>query len=555
MTGGFQPDPAELLFLPLGGSDEIGMNLNLYHYAGKWLMVDLGVAFGDDSTPGVEVLMPDPSFIAERRRDLAGLVLTHGHEDHIGALPWLWERLRCPVYATPFTASLARRKLAEAGLAGEVELVETPLPGRFALGPFEVETIGMTHSIPEPSAIAIRCAAGTVLHTGDWKFDPDPRIGPVADREALEALAADGVLAMVGDSTNADIPGETGSEAELLDAFAELFEERDGRVAVACFASNVARLHGVARAAERAGRDTALVGRSLRRMNDAARENGYLLDIPRFLTEDDAGYIPRDRLAMICTGSQGEPRAALARIADDTHPRVSLEAGDTVVFSSREIPGNEKAIGRMQSKFAARGVEVVTEREAHVHVSGHPARGDLERMYQTIRPRIAVPVHGDARRLAAHAEVARACQVPEIAIPENGAVLRLAPGPAGVVARVPAGALAVDGSRLRPLDGGPVRERRKLLHNGSVAVTVVMDGRGRGLGDPMVTATGLYDRDEAETFDALLSDCVREAVGGLPPGRRRSDGAVAEAARRAVRGAARAEFGKRPEVSVHVARV
>ena len=447
--GVFHADPSELLFLPLGGSNEIGMNLNLYCYGGKWLMVDLGITFGDETTPGVDVIMPDPSFVESRREDLLGLVVTHGHEDHIGAIPYLWERLRCPIYATPFTASLVRRKLADVDLVGQVELIEVPLSGSVTLGPFDIEFIGLTHSIPEPSAIVLRCEAGTILHTGDWKFDPAPQVGEVTDLAALEALAEEGVLAMVGDSTNVDVPGSTGSEAELVDSFSELFAKQEHRIAVTCFASNVARLHSIAVAARRHDRRVALVGRSLWRMHDVARENGYLLDIPDFVSEADVGYFPRNKLVLICTGSQGESRAALARIADQAHPKVSIEAGDTVIFSSREIPGNENAIGRVQGKFMSRDVKVITERDHHVHVSGHPAHDDMVRMYQMVRPEIAIPVHGDARHLAEHARLAHDCQVPQVQAPGNGSVIRLAPGPAEIISWVPVSSLAVDGPRLR----------------------------------------------------------------------------------------------------------
>jgi len=550
----FKPDPEELLFLPLGGSDEIGMNLNLYHYDGKWLMVDLGITFGDETTPGIDVIMPDPGFIEARKRDLLGLLVTHGHEDHIGAIPYLWERLRCPIYATPFTATLIRRKLAEVDLLGLVNLVEVPLSGNFVLGPFEVEFVGLTHSIPEPNAIVLRCAAGTVLHSGDWKFDPDPQVGEVTDHDALDRIAEEGVLAMVGDSTNVDVPGHTGSEAELVDSFAEIFAKQPHRIAVTCFASNVARLRTVAIAARKCERQVALVGRSLWRMYDAARDNGYLLDIPEFVSEADAGYFPRDKLVMICTGSQGEPRAALARIADQAHHQVSLESGDTVVFSSREIPGNENAISRIQGKLMSRGVQVITEREHHVHVSGHPAREDMIEMYQMIRPEISIPVHGDARHLAEHAKLARECQVPQVQVPGNGSVIRLAPGPAEIISWVPVASLAVDGPRLRRLDSDVIRDRRKLLHNGAVAATVVLDAKGFCRGDPLLTVTGITDDDDAAEIDELLIDMVREAVESLPTSARKTDEVVGEAARRAVRRVVRGEFGKRPLTTVHVVR-
>ena len=547
-------DENDFLFLPLGGSDEIGMNLNLYHFGGKWLMVDLGITFGDETTPGIDIIMPDPDFIERRRDDLAGLILTHGHEDHIGAVPYLWDRLRCPIFATPFTASLVRRKLADVDLLGQVDLVEVPLSGNFVVGPFEIELIGLTHSIPEPNGVVLRCGGGTVFHTGDWKFDPQPQIGDVTDHGALEALAEEGVLALIGDSTNVDVPGRTGSEAELVDSFMELFSTIKGRIAVTCFASNIARLRSVAVAAEKNGRHTALVGRSLWRMFDVARENGYLLDVPEFITESDIGHIPDNRLVMICTGSQGEPRAALSRIVDQTHRNVSMGPGDTVIFSSREIPGNEKAIGRLQSRLITLGATVVTERDHHVHVSGHPAHDDLVEMYQTIRPQIAIPVHGEARHLTEHAKLARACQVPTVLIPENGSILKLAPGVPEIVGTVAISSLALDGSRIRQLDSATISDRRRMLHNGTVAVTVVLDQSGVCRDLPQLSVTGIFDCDDRERDDSRLADLVRNTVDGLPARARRSDQSVVEAVRRAASRMVRTEFGKRPLTSVHVVR-
>src|SRR5262249_29178225 len=337
----------------------------------------------------------------------------------------LWNQLRCPVWATPFTASLLRAKLVEAGLADKVRINVVPMSGRFAVGPFDLELITLTHSIPEPNAVALRTPVGTVLHTGDWKFDPDPLIGSTFDEMALRQLGDDGVLAMIGDSTNALRPGTSGSEAELRRSLIDLVGRYDARVAVACFASNVARLESIARAAAAHDREVALVGRSLWRIDRAARENGYLTDLPRFLTEDEAGYVPRDKILLICTGSQGEPRAALSRIARQDHPNVSLEPGDVVIFSSRIIPGNEKAINRLPNALLRLGIEVVTDEDHFVHVSGHPNRDELVRMYQMIRPQVAIPVHGEARHLVAHADLARNCQVPDALVIENGAMVRL----------------------------------------------------------------------------------------------------------------------------------
>lgn len=545
----------ELLFLPLGGAGEIGMNLNLYGYDGKWLMVDLGVTFGDDSVAGIDVVMPDPGFIAERRDDLIGLVLTHAHEDHIGAVQYLWRRLRCPIYATAFTASVLRRKLAEAGLEREARITEIPLSGSFTLGPFQLELITLTHSIPEPNALVIRTPVGTVLHTGDWKFDADPLVGPVADEVALRRVGAEGVLALIGDSTNVFRPGEAGSEAAVRDSLIELVGRFDQRVAIACFASNVARLESVAVAAAAHGRQTALVGRSLRRMDEAARENGYLHDTPPFLSEDAAADLPDDEVLLLCTGSQGEPRAALARIAHGTHPNIMLEQGDAVIFSSRIIPGNEKAIGRLQDQLVRLGVEVLTEQTHFVHVSGHPARDELARMYAHVRPRVAVPVHGELRHLVEHAKLALDCQVPASLVVENGSVVRLGPGEPAVIDQVPSGRLGLDGNRLVPLDSTIVRERQRMVTNGTAVATLVLDREGRLAAEPVITVHGLLDPESDDPIAAILRGALREAIGQMPPGSRRDDGAVREVARSVLRRTLKSELGRRPVTDIHVVRV
>ncbi len=484
---GDDPSHSELSFLALGGAGEIGMNLNLYGYGGKWLIVDCGITFGDDTTPGIEVIMPDPAWIAERRRDLVGIVATHAHEDHIGAIPYLWPQLGCPIYATAFTAALLKRKLAEVDLLRRATIIEVPVEGRFIVGPFDVELIRLTHSIPEPMALAIRTPSGVVLHTGDWKFDPEPLIGEIADEAGLRALGEAGVLALVGDSTNVFRPGESGSEAEVRSNLMRLVGNYKGRVAVACFASNVARLESLARVAEAHGRHAALIGRSLWRIYDAARETGYLTDIPAFVTEHDAGFLPRDKVLLICTGSQGEPRSALTRIAAGNHPHVTLEQGDVAIFSSRIIPGNERPIGRLHNQLSRLGVEVVSELDDQgVHVSGHPARDELVRMYQWVRPRIAIPVHGEMRHLAEHAKLARECQVPQALVVENGAMVRLAPEPAGIVDHVPSGRLALDGKRLMPLDSGPVQARKRLMRNGAVVLTLVLSRDGKLRSDRLI---------------------------------------------------------------------
>ena len=547
------PSNEELLFLALGGAGEIGMNLNLYGHAGKWLMLDLGIAFGDDSMPGVEVIMPDPTFIEERRKDLVGIVLTHAHEDHLGAVADLWPRLRAPVYATPFAASVLRRKLIQAGLVDEVRVTEIPLRGKFSLGPFDLEMITMTHSILEPNALTIRTKFGTIFHTGDWKIDPEPLIGELTDEAMLKRIGDEGVLAMVCDSTNVFVEGEAGSEAMVRTNLKKLVKGRKGRIAVTCFASNLARVESIALAAVAAGRHPVLSGPALLRMIEAAQECGYMLDFPQCISPQDGAYLPRDKVLFICTGSQGEQRASMAKIANDEHRDLVLEEGDTAIFSSRVIPGNERSVGRLQNALMARGVEVITDREADIHVSGHPARDELVRVYQWVRPRIALPVHGEVRHMVEHAALARACQVPETIVAPNGTLVRLAPGPAEIIDHVPAGRLARDGDGLVPLDGNSLRERRKLLWNGSAAATLVIDGKGRAVAPPKVSLRGIEDEDGALALAIVAG--LSEMIADLNPSERRDDGRIEEAARQAVRRVVRAHLGKKPLTDVHIVRI
>lgn len=545
--------PDELAFLALGGVGEIGMNLSLYGYNGRWLMIDCGMTFADDTLPGIDLILPDPSFIAERAETLDGLVCTHAHEDHIGAIPYLWKRFRCPVYATPFTAAVLRLKLAEAGLEHVVPIHEVPMSGRFSVGQFELELITLTHSIPEPNAVVLRTPFGTLLHTGDWKFDPDPLVGPTADEAALRRLGNEGVLAMICDSTNALRPGEAGSEADVRKALIDLIGTCKERVAVACFASNVARLTSVAAAAAANDRHAALVGRSLWRMDHAARETGYLENVPPFLTDEEAAYLPRDKVVLICTGSQGEPRAALSRIAEDEHPQIILEPGDTVIFSSRIIPGNERAIGRLHNKLAHMGVEILTEQDHFVHVSGHPAQDELARMYALVKPQIALPVHGEARHLLGHARLAEDCGVPRAIVTRNGEVVKLAPGAPAVIGEVETGRLVVDGKNLLPLGGEALKNRQRMTWNGAAMATIVVDKEGRLKAPPQVSVQGLAE--DSALLEKDLRRQVTEAVEELPPRERRSDEALREAVRIAIRRALKALHGKRPVTEVHVVRI
>jgi ribonuclease J len=542
----------DLAFLPLGGTGEIGMNLNVYRCDGALLAVDCGIGFGGAEFPEAEVMAPDPAWLAERADKLVGLVITHAHEDHIGAVAHLWPLLRCPVYGGPFASAVLRRKLGEAGLLGRVPLHTIPPGGRFALPPFDLEFLRVAHSVPESQALAIRTPHGTVLHTGDWKLDPDPLIGPPTDEEAFARLGAEGVLAMVCDSTNALVEGHSGSEAEVKRNLAALIRPLKGRVAVTCFATNLARIHSICHAAKAAGRRVSLFGRSLRNAEAAARECGYLADIPPFVPEEEAAYLPDDELLIICTGSQGEARSALSKIAADTHPNIALGEGDTVIFSSRMIPGNEKAIIRLQDELARAGCRVITADEHLVHVSGHPARDELRRLYQLVKPRYAIPVHGEWRHLTEHAEFAKGLGIEPITV-EDGDMLRLAPGEPRIVESAPTGRLVLDEGRLLPRDGAVLAARKKMLLNGLVLASLAVDKTGRILGRPKVSAPGLFEaEDEAPE---QLGDELARTLAELPPPVRREDDALREAARGALRKAVGRRLRKRPSVEVHLLRL
>lgn len=552
----------ELVFLPLGGSNEIGMNFNLYGFgpahARKWIVVDLGVTFGDQTTPGVELILPDPEFIEAHRKDILGIVLTHAHEDHIGAVAWLWPRIKAPLYATPFTAFLLKEKLREKDLADEAEITIVPLGGKITLGPFEIDLITLTHSIPEPNGLSIRTPLGTILHTGDWKIDPDPLLGGVTDHEAIRKLGDEGVLAMVCDSTNVFVDGHAGSEADVRVAMTNLIAGLKGKVAVACFASNVARMDTVIRAAQSAGRRVCLVGRSMHRMAAAAKSVGLMSDIAEFINDAQANNFPEDKILFLCTGSQGEARAALSRIAEGTHQHVRLGAGDSVIFSSRVIPGNEVPIRNLQNRLADRGVRLYTERDhPGIHVSGHPCRDELAEMYAWARPQIAVPTHGERRHLLEHAAFAKDLQVPQQVAPRNGDMVRLAPGRAEIIDEVPAGRLYIDAGVVTPENGDALRERRHAAFNGVLAVAVVMDGRNKIVSGPQIRALGLPAADDYP-IDEVLDDLAEEAekaLARLSGDDRENDDMVETAMSRAVKKASHRIWGRRPVVETTVLRI
>jgi len=552
----------ELVFLPLGGSNEIGMNFNLYGYgpphARKWIVVDVGVTFGDQTTPGVEIILPDPSYIEDYADDIIAIVLTHAHEDHIGAMGWLWPRLRAPIYATPFTAFLLREKMRDAGCLKDADITEVPMGGSIDLGPFQVTLVTLTHSIPEPNGLAIRTPLGTILHTGDWKIDPDPILGESTDIDALTALGDEGVLAMVCDSTNVFVDGLAGSEAEVRVAMTSLIKGLKGKVAVACFASNVARMHTVIKAAQMADRRVCLVGRSMHRMAAAAKSVGMFNDIAPFVSDAEAGFFPEDKILYLCTGSQGEARAALFRIADGTHQHVSFGPGDHCIFSSRVIPGNEIPIRNLQNKLSGAGVRLYTERDhPGIHVSGHPCRDELKQMYQWARPQIAVPTHGERRHLLEHLAFAKDLQVPQGVAPRNGDMVRLAPGRAEIIDEVPAGRLYVDGGVVTVENGDALRERRHAAFNGVINVSIALNEKGKILSGPQVRGLGLPS-DADYTLDDALDDLAIAAEEGLS--RLRGDGledddAVEAAISRAVKKAAHRIWKRRPLVETTVLRV
>ncbi|MFL5259496.1 MAG: ribonuclease J [Hyphomicrobiales bacterium] len=551
---------AGLVLLPLGGASEIGMNCYLYGTGDpddrEWLMVDLGVKFGEESEPGIDIVLPDLSFIEAERRSLAGIVLTHAHEDHLGALPWLWRRLGVPVHCTPFAAALLRNKLEEFGLAEEVPIEVRPVGSRFSVGPFEVEFIGVTHSIPEPTALLIRTKEGSALHSGDWKIDRRPSIGPDIDEARFRALGETGIDAFVCDSTNVLREGHSPSEADVAATLDDIVARAPRRVAITTFASHVGRITSAVLSARRAGRDIVVAGRAMRTVIEAARATGYLRMAGEFLDEEAFGYLPPERVMLLCTGSQGEPRAALARIAEDTHPNVALEEGDIVIFSSRTIPGNEKAVSTILNNLAKLGVDAITSDDALVHTSGHPRRGELRDLYGWLKPRAVVPVHGEPRHLRAQALFARSCGVPDAVIADNGSMIRLAPGPVTIIDEAPAGRLHVDGRLIVPAEDGPARHRRRLSFAGIIVASLVIDRKDNLLGDPQITVEGLSHFDgEGREFAPMLADVAAEAFESTPRPRRRDVAALSEALRVALRRTANEALGKKPVCRVVIHRV
>jgi ribonuclease J len=539
----------ELLFLALGGSGEIGMNVNLYGCQGKWLMVDCGMTFGDPDFPGIDLILPDLDFIERRRKDLVGLVLTHGHEDHIGAIPYLAADLGVPLYATPFTAGLIAHKLEEEGLTGQVPLKLIHEGDVLELGPFRVTPVPLAHSIPESNGLVIETDHGRVFHTGDWKLDPTPVLGSPTSPEKLRAIGDLGIDAMICDSTNAFTDKASGSEAEVYEGLLKVVTEAPGRVLVTTFASNAARLHTIGKVAEESGRRVAIAGRSIERYLKVARATGYLTDFPETVRYDEAMRLPRRELLVIATGGQGEPRAALGRIAAGQH-ELKVGEADTVVFSSRQIPGNETAVGHVMNQLAQLGVRTVTERQAHVHVSGHPGRPELQQMYEWIRPELLIPVHGERRHMLEQARLGLASGIPKALVQTNGDLIRLAPGEPKKIGEERVGRLVLDGDVILPADGSTMNERRRLSFQGVIAVSLVLRANGALAADPVIRAIGVPVEEDRDDF---LRDASVTAAKAVEP--RRDEDALRENVRLAVRRCATLWTGKKPTVEVLVTRL
>ena len=544
-------DTKELVFLPLGGTGEIGMNCNLYGYGARgkrrWIMVDLGVTFARHHDPGIDLITPDIGFIEKQKKNLLGLLLTHGHEDHIGAVAHLWPRLQCPVYATPFTAALVRGKLADAGLLEEVPLHIIEQDAHLIIGPFSINYICLTHSIAEPSALAIEVDGGRILHTGDWKIDPDPVIGRLPEVKRLKKLGDAGIDAIICDSTNVLNPGRSGSEADVGRMLQKAVSESTARVVITTFASNVARLTSIAEAAVKSGRHLCLAGRGMHKIFQAARETGYLTQFPELIDESDAGYLPPEKLLICCTGSQGESNAALGRMASGRHPHLTLEAGDRVIFSSKMIPGNETEILALQNLLAQIDVEIISPNGSDIHVSGHPCRDELTDMYEWARPRAAIPVHGEHRHLLAHAALAKDLGVEEPCRVHNGDIVRLAPAPTEVIDAVPTGRFYLDGSIITDDMSVGVKERRNLSKNGAVFVAIPINASNRLAGQIEIKLVGAPEDDGMVSLRDWALDAVDRAIpsnGKMSPERAERDISVA------IRRELSRRWGKKPMVVV-----
>ena len=552
MTFNFNKHNDDVLFVPLGGSAEIGMNLNLYRYQGKWLMIDLGIGFAGSHLPGVDIMVPNIDAITPYKNDIVGLVLTHAHEDHLGAVTYLWEELGCPIYATAFTAAVLKVKLNEVGLGNKVKIHEVKTGEQYQIGPFGFEMVPITHSIPEMSAVAVRTDKGVIMHTGDWKLDATPMVGVPTDEEVLSRYGDEGVLAMVCDSTNVFVEGVSGSEADVRVTLADIIRQCPERAIVTTFSSNIARLESIIYAARDAGRQVAVAGKSIWRMIHAAQSAGYLQDVPEFLTDIQGMEKPRNKVVFICTGCQGESRAALSKIARGEHPAIRLSPNDSVIFSSRTIPGNEASIGYIVNKLTTMGMEIIKDHEGLIHVSGHPARGELQRMYELVRPRISVPVHGEARHIHEQALFAKELGVPTSIEPYNGVVINLTAEKPGIIGQVHSGYLALDGSSLIDSNSPVIRTRRKIRDDGFMLVSLALRKNGELAGPIKIAAPGCLDPQEDQEIFEDLEDEITALITRPSKGNGGKGKALDEAIRNVIRKIIREELGKKPVLDVHI---
>jgi ribonuclease J len=546
----------KLLFIPIGGSNEIGINVNLYHYKGKYLIVDCGSGFADDFLPGVDMLVADMSFIEKNKKDVLGLVLTHAHEDHLGAVQYLWNDIQCPIYATTFTANFLKMRLSEYSFAKQVKITEVKPGGKIDLDPFSIEMVPLTHSAPEMQALMIRTEAGNIMHTGDWKFDDDPLVGPASDIAMLKKCGDEGVLALVCDSTNVFNSGTSGSEGELRESLVKIIKSCKKMVVATTFASNLARLDTLIHAAAEAGRKVVLSGRSMHRMHTVAQSSGYLVDIAPIVDERDVGRHKREDLLIIATGCQGEPMAATAKMASGSHHSIRLAPEDTVIFSSKIIPGNEKKIYRMFNHFVRSGIEVITEHDHFVHVSGHPAVEELKKMYELVRPQVAIPVHGEPVHIHEHAKLARACGIKHAVEVENGSVVLLNPDDPKIIGTVENGYLGVEGNYLLPIDSPIFKARRRMRDDGVAVVTVGLGSHGKLAMKPTVSIPGCLDPQEDAELLRTIRDEVEEAVSyAIGSKQAKKDVNIEDTVKSVLRRILREEVGKNPMIIVHVEKV
>jgi len=550
----------EFIFCPLGGSGEIGMNMNLFAYGNpenrKWIIVDIGVTFADETIPGIDLIYPDPGFIVEKKDDLLGLVLTHAHEDHIGAIAHIWPRLLCDIYATPFTSVLIQEKFKEKKIDIKQRLKIVELNGKVQLGNFKIEFVTLTHSILEPNGLSITTPAGTVLHTGDWKCDPNPLIGETVNEKKLKQIGDKGVLAMICDSTNVFSPGRAGSEAEVRKSLLKIMETKQKRIIVTSFASNVARMESIFYCAKKTGRQISLVGRSMNRIYKAAKQCGYLKNLIEPIDPREAKKISRKKIVYLCTGSQGEPNGAMMRISNYIHPDVILEANDTVIFSSKIIPGNEKKLYKLHNQLVKNGIEVISEENEFVHVSGHPNREDLKDMYNWVRPKSVIPVHGEHRHMIEHISFAKEMQVPYPVQVENGDIVQFFPGESPkVIDKAPTGRMLLDGNISVGEESQSIKDRKNLSNNGFLEITIIVNENGKIIKKPIISFMGIPNNKENNNFVFDLEDKIRDICKTFSLKNSNQEGNLIEALRVNCRKTIKEKTGKRPFTNVNLVRI